>query len=390
MGSGDGAWKWELLHPHQDEDDEVPCPRAAPGGMLSYDKCIYLFGGIKVMYGQPKGPGDLSVQGSLNDLWRYDPDQGRWARLEDHDGRTGFGQSDAGPCTRKLTAWLPVDDKLYLFGGSSVLGPGLTTVKLNDLWSYDPKAGRWELIEPDDGRAMESPTSAAGHRPAGWAAMGSAVLGDRLYLMGGIGGPATMSVMMHAQLWAYDVRAGSWKHLGPGSDGRGDWPPKRYCPVLAAWNGRLYLWGGRDSEDRAPKFYNDLWEYDPERGRWTCIAENRVDDDARPCPRYGVGQAVVGDHLYVFGGFGGGKGDHPQLNDLWRYDFRAGLWDCACPHNGARDYLAGAECPGVRRIPVMASAGGSVYLFGGLDLATGPNGEGPLAMYNDFWRGTPV
>jgi N-acetylneuraminic acid mutarotase len=358
--------------------------------MLSHDGYVYLFGGIKVMYGPPKGPGDLSVQGTLNDLWRYDPVRGRWSLLDKHDGRTGYGRSDAGPCTRKLTTWLPVGDRFYLFGGSSVLGPGLTTVKLNDTWSYDPRVERWDLIEPDDGRAMESPTSVGGPRPAGWAAMGSAVLGERPYLMGGIGGPATRRTMMHAQLWSYDVRAGSWEHLGPGSDGRGDWPPKRYCPVLAAWGGRLYLWGGRESEDRAPEFYNDLWEYDPGRGKWTCIAEHRVDDDAHPCPRYGVGHAVVGDHLYVFGGFGGGKGDHPQLNDLWRYDFRAARWDCICPHNEAREYSAGAKRPGVRRIPLMASEGEAVYLFGGLDLATGPHGEGPLAMYNDFWRGTPV
>ena len=81
---------WELLHPDQDQAEDVPCRRAAFGGMLSCDGYVYLFGGIKVMYGRPKGPGDLSVQGSLNDLWRYDPGRGRWTRLEDHDGRIGF------------------------------------------------------------------------------------------------------------------------------------------------------------------------------------------------------------------------------------------------------------------------------------------------------------
>ena len=99
---------------------------------------------------------------------------------------------------------------------------------------------------------------------------------------------------------------------------------------------------------------------------------------------------MIGDHLYLFGGFAGGIGEHPQLNDLWRYDLRAGRWDCLCPHNGAKDYAAGTERPGVRRIPVMTAEGESVYLFGGLDLATGPHWDGPLAAYNDFWRGTPT
>jgi hypothetical protein len=56
----------------------------------------------------------------------------------------------------------------------------------------------------------------------------------------------------------------------------------------------------------------------------------------------------------------------------------------------AKDYSARAERPGVRRIPVMTSVGRAIYLFGGLDLATGPRGDGPLAAYNDFWRGTPA
>ena len=94
---------------------------------------------------------------------------------------------------------------------------------------------------------------------------------------------------------------------------------------------------------------------------------------------------MIGDHLYLFGGFAEGKGSTPSLNDLWQYDLRAGRWDCLYPHNGAKDYSAGAERPGVRRIPVMTVGGESVYLFGGLDLATGPHGDGPLAAYNDFW-----
>ena len=374
--------KWELLHPDQEQAEDVPCRRAAFGGMLSYNGCVYLFGGIKVMYGRPKGPGDLSVQGSLNDLWRYDPGRGRWTRLEDHDGRIGFRPSDTRPCTRKLTTWLPVNGRLYLFGGSSVRGPGKGAIKLNDLWAYDPKTASWELIEPDDGRA--SGITVDGHRPAGSGGMGAAVLGDYLYLMGGHG------AMTHAQLWTYKAPAGKWEHLGPATNGRNGWPPKRYCPVLAGWNGRLYLWGGRDSQGRAPEFYNDLWEYDPDGGAWTCIQENRADDVARPSPRYGLGHAVIGDYLYLFGGFAGGEGEHPQLNDLWQYDLRAGRWDCLYPHNGAEDCSAGAERPGVRRIPVMTVGGESVYLFGGLDLATGPHGDGPLAAYNDFWRGTPA
>jgi N-acetylneuraminic acid mutarotase len=357
--------------------------------MLAYDGRAYLFGGTTTMYGQAKGPGDLTVLGSMNDLWRYDMDGEDWMRLEDHDGRVGFTPSDPRPCTRMLTAWHPVGHRLYLFGGITILGAGWKAAKLNDTWSYDPNTGGWELIEPDDGRDMETSTHADAERPGRLGAMGSAVIGERIYLMGGFGGPAS-KVVMSAELWCYDVAARKWEHLGPESERQDHWPPKRYCPVMVSWHGKLCLWGGRDTVDQAPQFYNDLWEYDPGNGAWTCLQETRPDDAGRPSPRYGLGHGVIGDHLYLFGGFGGEVGNDPQLNDLWRIDLASGQWECLYPHNSAKDYSGGAERPGVRRVPGMTSAGGSVYLFGGLDLASGPKGDGPLIAYNDFWRGTPA
>ena len=38
----------------------------------------------------------------------------------------------------------------------------------------------------------------------------------------------------------------------------------------------------------------------------------------------------------------------------------------------------------------MAPLDGSIYIFAGMDLGTGPDDTGPLTAYNDFWRGTPL
>ena len=38
--------KWELLHPDQEQAEDVPCRRAAFGGMLSYNGCVYLLASI--------------------------------------------------------------------------------------------------------------------------------------------------------------------------------------------------------------------------------------------------------------------------------------------------------------------------------------------------------
>ena len=38
--------KWVLLHPDQEQAENVPCRRAAFGGMLSDNGCVYLLASI--------------------------------------------------------------------------------------------------------------------------------------------------------------------------------------------------------------------------------------------------------------------------------------------------------------------------------------------------------
>ena len=43
--------------------------------------------------------------------------------------------------------------------------------------------------------------------------------------------------------------------------------------------------------------------------------------------------------------------------------------------------------PCVRRVPAMTAVRDAVYLFGGLDLTSGPDERGPLVGFNDLWSG---
>lgn len=54
--------------------------------------------------------------------------------------------------------------------------------------------------------------------------------------------------------------------------------------------------------------------------RWQAIRNAR----RGPSARSGAASVVVGDKLFVFGGFGGGTG---RLDDFWSYDFVSGIWD---------------------------------------------------------------
>ena len=364
--------------------------------MLAYRGRIFMFGGGTLRYGASSGQGNKSTLGALNDLWAYDPSAERWTLVEENDGATGFHISADCPCARMLPAWVEIDDRFYLFGGLSILSEGWKFTLLNDLWMYDPLDAHWTLLEPDDGELLEHPDCAGRSRPTTMGGFGTAVIGRKIYLFGGWGHrtplpPTVETAVLSRQLWTYDTGTGTWERI-EAADGAA-WPPKRYVMSMTAWQGQIYVWAGRDTQDRNPQFYNDLWRYDPDTRVWTCLGENDFGAANRPSARYGQGSARIGDRWYVFGGFGPQgtfmpeEVNGPQLNDLWCLNLNSGDWTCLQAHDGSKDYSESAEYPGVRRVPGMVTVDESVYLFGGLDLASGPNNDGPVTGFNDLWVG---
>ena len=391
------GFNWRLCHPDVDSTGgDVPCAREAPGVLLPYQRRIYMFGGGALRYGASSGQGNKSTLGALNDLWVYDPSVEEWNLMEANDGAAGFDVSTDRPCARILPAWVEVDDRFYLFGGLSILSEGWKFALLNDLWVYDPSDARWTLLEPDDGVLLEHPDCAGRGRPTTMGGFGTAVIGSRIYFFGGWGHraplpPTVETAVLSRQLWTYDTGTGTWDRI-EAADGAAV-PPKRYVMSMTAWENRIYVWAGRDTQDRDPQFYNDLWCFDPATRAWTCLAENDFGAANRPSARYGQGSARIGDGWYVFGGFGPQgtfmpeEVNGPQMNDLWRLNLGTGDWTCLQAHDGSKDYSGSAAYPGVRRVPGMAALDDAVYLFGGLDLASGPNDDGPVTGFNDLWVG---
>ena len=383
-------WKWTQLKPHRDHTmTRVPLARDPWNGILAHDNSLYLFGGAYPRYGAPTGPGDLTRLGVANDLWKYDLSAHAWTPIELDNGATHFESNSSRPCGRVLPCWANVDDSFYLFGGLTVRGSGWKTQLLNDLWRYCPGKRQWSLLEADNRLELEQPTQVTGTRPTRLAAIGVTVIGSKIYLLSGWGGNSDR-VVLSAQLWCYDTRTLQWNLIGTGQNNK-PWPSKRYCPAVTSWKGKLYLWGGRDTQDRSPQFYNDLWQFDPETARWKQLSDNQPggtnEHAAAPLARYAMGEARIGSHWYLFGGFGNEKGNSPQLNDLWQMDLNQGTWSLLQPHNRAKDVSRNATRPAVRRVPAMVSSGQSVYLFGGLDLTSGADEKGPLVGFNDLWQG---
>lgn len=380
-------WTWKQLSANVSGDEQQqPVARDPWNGMLAFQRHLYLFGGAFPKYGPPKQVADLTTLGTLNDLWQYDTQTAHWNRVQSDDGTSGFDGSSQRPSGRVLPAWVEVDGKFYLFGGLSVTSAGWRFRLMNDFWKFDPQKVKWELLEPDDQRALKFSTQVDGGRPSTLSAMGVCAIGKTIYFFGGWGGHSR-KVVLSGQQWSFQTDRREWKMLGSGKAAKNRWPPKRYCPALTSWEDSLYLWGGRDSEDRSPQFYNDLWTFDPKQSRWEQIHRN---GQVGPTARYGMGHARIGHHWYVFGGFANETGNAPQLNDLWRLDLRTGKWTEIQPNDGSKDISRTAARPSVRRVPAMTALNDSVYLFGGLDLASGPKHQGPLIGFNDLWRGTFV
>ena len=392
------GFQWQLLSPHTEVlSADYPCPREAPTCILPYRDQLYMFGGGTLKYGASVTQGNKATLGSLNDLWRYDPAQARWTMLEPDDGLQGFSASARRPCTRILPAWVAIDDAFYLFGGLSILSAGWKFALLNDLWRYSPDESRWDLLEPDDGLLLEHSDCAGAGRPTTIGGFATAVVGSRIYLFGGWGHrspmpPSMETTVLSHQLWCYDTSTGAWRRISR-QTAASPWPAKRYVIASCVWNETMYIWGGRDTQDRDPQFYNDLWAFDSSTEEWTCIQEQAPSETSRPSPRYGMGSTRNGNRWYIFGGFGHQgqflpeEVNGPQLNDLWCFDLASRSWSCVQPHDASKDYTAAASHPGVRRVPGIVSLSDGIYLFGGLDLASGPKDDGPVVGFNDFWLG---
>jgi hypothetical protein len=95
-------------------------------------------------------------------------------------------------------------------------------------------------------------------------------------------------------------------------------PPARNSQGSCAFDGHLYIYGGRSPDGRL----NDLWELDCETRTWTCLCQN----DAPTNPMVRSGSLLVHDGrtcLYV--GFGYDKLPVAH-SEMYRYDLSTRTW----------------------------------------------------------------
>ncbi len=164
-------------------------------------------------------------------------------------------------------------DELYLLGG-------ITESSLDLVQVYNPVRDEWRLGPP-----LPYPTGSAA----------SAVIGDQIYLAGGIVGDTTTR-----QAVRLNLATGEWHAIAP-------MPRARNHSAAATDGRRLFVFGGRgpgsgDSNVVANGF-DDVQVYDPATDSW--VASGVSSDAPLPLPqaRGGMGRAVyLGGEFHILGG----------------------------------------------------------------------------------------
>lgn len=171
-----GEGRWEKV---DDAQGDLPGPRYGTR-LACVGDSLYLFGGSK-----ERGP-------TLNDLYRFQPERQRWTRLEESSGER--------PSPRYAPAFIAIGKRIYLFGGGDGNGG-----YLNDLYTYDPSADRWEKLAPKG----EMPTPRGCPLPLGMDE-------NRIYLFSGAQSAAQFGSWINGDLHAYDIQENTFKKLRSG------------------------------------------------------------------------------------------------------------------------------------------------------------------------------
>lgn len=212
---------------------------------------------------------------------------------------------------------------------------------------------------------------------------GAAVSGAFLYVYGGHTGAAHS--YSHAEqgrsLWRLNVESGEWNRLADG-------PPLQGL-AMVAHEGLLYRIGGFTAKNEEGADH-DLWSqsevarFDPASGLWTEMP-------SLPEPRSSFDAAVLGDAIYVIGGWSmQGKADSDWHDTAWKLDLSQSSpqWEALPAPPFRRRALAVAAFDGkLYAIGGMQSEGGPTRRVDVFDAATGQWSRGPEILGDDGMTG---
>lgn len=224
--------------------------------------------------------------------------------------------------------WSPADgmNSLRTRVGVAVLGNKLYALggfdghrRLSTVEFYDPLVGKWIQTTPMNTRRS---------------ALGATVMNDKIYVVGGYDGHISLSTME-----CYSPKTNTWSFLTPMST-------LRSASGVTELNGKLFVIGGHNGLS----IFNTVEIYDPQTDKWSVGQSMNM----RRCR---VGVAILNGCIYVCGGYDGSA----FLNTVECYDPNTGQWKLTTPMKSRRS-----------RVSVI-TLGGRLYAIGGYDGLTNLN-----------------
>jgi len=210
--------------------------------------------------------------------------------------------------------------------------------------------------------------------PEAVTSFGGAILNDALYVYGGHTGYAHSysTAEQGNTLLRLNLReAGEWESLAGG--------PKLQGLALVAHGGKLYRLGGFTAKNAEGEDH-DLWSqnsaaaFDPATGKWN-------DMPALPEPRSSFDAAVLGEAIYVIGGWSlQGPAENQWHTTAWRLDFgqeRQNWQPLPSPPFQRRALAAAAHADKLYVIGGMQEQGGPTTRVAVFDPQAGEWSEGP-------------
>lgn len=218
-----------------------------------------------------------------------------------------------------------LDGDLFFIWGASNEQAAQSSSKDSHLWIYDTLTGYWRH------------RSCSGECPPYLSGSASALIGQKMYLFGGL---STAQDNWLNCLYCLDLNTFVWKELGSQAVCRPTKPVRSDKCVGWAHSGSFYVFGGygwsqiehllqlldhqKDfqlaPDFRWPKFgwNNQLVRYEPKCNTWSWPSYT----GKCPSARAAHSGALMGDKFYVFGG----RDSHQRLNDLYMLDMKTFEW----------------------------------------------------------------
>jgi N-acetylneuraminic acid mutarotase len=235
------------------------------------------------------GTGVDTAEVVYNDLWKYDASNDTWTQVASIPGEV-----------RRNAIAFTINDKGYVGTGiNSVIATDPMSVKLTDLWEYNPITNGWTAKAPFPGNGG-----------AGIYFATAFSVGNFGYLVGGKYGPNNYS----NKLFRYDPISDQWQS-GPNFPGG-----VRYQLSSLSIGDKGYVGLGIDQD----LMNNDWWEYKTTTNAWT----QRADLPANS--RSSATTFTIGPRGFVCMGSNGG-----MLGDLWEYDANLNAWYARASYGGS-------------------------------------------------------